>query len=232
MSHYTERATAWITTTLTSEEPVPLRQREAIEQLTDAMIPMADAQQALTQALTHVARLPHGGGPRRRAQPPARRRDHVPDHVIYNLPSDGRLVTLPGPGIADWDCHADPNLVEWQTRHRGTRAMALLRDRDSSAPPLAGGEDTLMMAAATLATPGGTEVIWWAGFSHDIPAPVTGAFLTTLLTPEPVTRPANSFLRPDLAPLLTTHRTVTRPDSPIPRGPADGWGRNRGPGGR
>lgn len=155
-----------------------------------------------------------------------------PDYVIYNLPSDGRLVTLPGPGIADWDYHADPNLIEWQTRHRGTRAMALLRDRDSSAPPLAGGEDTLMMAASTLATPGGTEVIWWAGFSHDIPAPVTGAFLNTLLAPEPFTRPAGSFLRPDLLPLLTTNRTVTRPDSPIPPGPADGWGHKRGPGGR
>jgi hypothetical protein len=155
-----------------------------------------------------------------------------PDYVIYNLPSDGRLVTLPGPGIADWDYHADPNLVEWQTRHRGTRAMAFLRDRDSSAPLLAGGEDTLMMAAATIATPGGTEVIWWAGFSHNIPAPVTGAFLTTLLAPEPFSRPAGAFPRPDLVPLLTTHHTVTRPNSPIPPGPADGRGRNRGPGGR
>nr|WSX75909.1 DUF317 domain-containing protein [Streptomyces sp. NBC_00899] len=155
-----------------------------------------------------------------------------PDYVLYNLPRDGRLVALPGPGIPGWDYHADPNLVEWETRHRGTRALALLRDRDSTAPVLAGGEDTLMMAAATLATPGDTEVIWWAGFSHDIPAPVTGAFLTTLLAPEPVARPADSFLRPDLLPLLTTHRTTTVPGTPIPPGPAGGWGRNRRPGGR
>lgn len=154
-----------------------------------------------------------------------------PDYVIYNLPRDGRLVALPGPGIAGWNYHADPNLVEWETRHRGTRAVVLLRDRDSSAPLLAGGEDTLMMAAATLDAPGGTEVIWWAG-SHDIPAPVTGAFLNTLLAPEPVTRPAGSFARPDLVPLLTTNRTVTRPDSPNPPRPANRWGRSRGPGGR
>jgi hypothetical protein len=155
-----------------------------------------------------------------------------PDYVIYNLPRDGRLVTLPGPGIAGWDYHADPNLVEWETRHRGTRAMAYLRDRDSTAPLLAGGEDTLMMAAATLAAPGGTEVIWWAGFSHDIPAPVTAAFLTTLLTPEPFTRPAGTFARPDLVSLLTTNRTATTPGSPIPPRPAHVWGRNRGPGDR
>jgi hypothetical protein len=155
-----------------------------------------------------------------------------PDYMIYNLPRDGRLVTLPGPGIAEWDYHADPNLVEWETRHRGTRALALLRDRESSAPPLAGGEDTLMMAAATIATPGGTEVIWWAGFSRDIPAPVTGAFLNTLVDPEPVTRPASTFARPDLVPLLTVNRTITRRDSTLPPRPDNGWGRSRGPGGR
>lgn len=155
-----------------------------------------------------------------------------PDYVIYNLPRDGRLVALPGPGIAGWDYHADPNLVEWETRHRGTRAMAYLRDRDSTAPLLAGGEDTLIMAAATLTAPGGREVIWWAGFAPDIPAVVTGAFLNTLLDPEPFTRPAGAFARPDLVPLLTTNRTATTPGTPIPPGPAHGWGRNRGPGGR
>ncbi|WP_433892587.1 hypothetical protein [Streptomyces sp. CA-111067] len=55
LSYDTERATAWINTALNSAIPVPLPQREAIEQLTDAMIPMADAQQALTRALAHVA---------------------------------------------------------------------------------------------------------------------------------------------------------------------------------
>lgn len=55
LSYDTERATAWINTALDSAIPVPLPQREAIEQLTDAMIPMADAQQALTRALAHVA---------------------------------------------------------------------------------------------------------------------------------------------------------------------------------
>lgn len=154
------------------------------------------------------------------------------DYMLYNLPADGRLVTLPGSGITGWDYHADPNLVEWQTRHRGTRALVFMRDRDSSAPMLVGGEDTLMMAAATLSAHGDTEVIWWAGFSHGTPAPVTGIFLNTLLNPEPFTRPTGAFSRPDLLPLLTTNRTVTRPDSPVPPRPADGQGRNRGLGGR
>lgn len=55
LNHHTESATTWIVTTLSSGDPVPLPQREAIEQLTDAMIPMADTQQALTEALAHVA---------------------------------------------------------------------------------------------------------------------------------------------------------------------------------
>ncbi|MCL2729699.1 MAG: DUF317 domain-containing protein [Actinomycetia bacterium] len=152
-----------------------------------------------------------------------------PDYILYNLPRDGRLVTLPGPGIAGWDYRADPNLVEWETRHRGTRAMALLRDQDSNAPLLAGGEDTLMMSAATLDSPGGTKVIWWAGFSHNIPAPVTGAFLTTLLDQEPFTRPVGAFARPELVPLLTTNRTTITPGTPIQPRPAHGWGRNRVP---
>jgi hypothetical protein len=154
-----------------------------------------------------------------------------PDYILYNLPSDGRKVTLPGPGNPDWDYRADDNLVEWQTRHHSARALAFLRNRESQAPLLAGGEDTLMMAAATLNTPGGTQVIWWAGFSHDTPSPVTGAFLNTMLAPEPVTRPTGPFSRPDLLPLLTSG-TVTRPDSPIPPSRASGRGRNRGPGGR
>ena len=153
-----------------------------------------------------------------------------PDYVLYNLPSDGRLVTLPGPGIAGWDYHADPNLVEWHSRHRSTRAMALLRDRDSSAPPLAGGEGTLMMATATLNAPGGTEVIWWAGFSHNIPAPITGAFLNTLVAAEPVTRPAGAFPRPDLLPLLTTRGAASSAGNRYPPPSAGGPRPHRRPG--
>jgi hypothetical protein len=155
-----------------------------------------------------------------------------PDYILYNLPSDGRLVALPGPGLTGWDYRADPNLVEWQAHHRGARALALLRDRGSNAPLLAGGEDTLMMAAATLHAPGGTEVIWWAGFSHGIPAPVTGAFLNTLVAPEPVTRSASGFLHPGLLPLLTTNRTASSADGRLPPRPTGGIRPKRRPGGR
>ncbi|SEO73646.1 hypothetical protein SAMN05216267_103939 [Actinacidiphila rubida] len=55
LSYDIKRATAWMNTALNSAIPVLLPQREAIEQLTDAMIPMADAQQARTRALAHVA---------------------------------------------------------------------------------------------------------------------------------------------------------------------------------
>lgn len=55
LSHVTESATTWIRTVMSSEDHFPFAEREAIEQLTTAMIPMADAQQALTRALAHVA---------------------------------------------------------------------------------------------------------------------------------------------------------------------------------
>lgn len=55
LSWRSERATAWIIATLSTGDPVPVAEREAVEQLTDAMVPMADAQQALTRALAHVA---------------------------------------------------------------------------------------------------------------------------------------------------------------------------------
>jgi hypothetical protein len=55
LNRRSKRATVWIITELSTGDPVPLPQREAIEQLTDALIPMADAQQALTRALAHVA---------------------------------------------------------------------------------------------------------------------------------------------------------------------------------
>ncbi|SEG94893.1 hypothetical protein SAMN05216223_13158 [Actinacidiphila yanglinensis] len=55
LNQRSERATACIATTPSTGEPVPVAEREAIEQLTDAMLPMADTLHALTRALAHVA---------------------------------------------------------------------------------------------------------------------------------------------------------------------------------
>jgi hypothetical protein len=83
-----------------------------------------------------------------------------PDYILYGLPQDGHPFTLEAPDWDAWQYHDDRDLLEWRTRHHGSKAVAIMRGRESSAPPLAGGENASVMAAATVPGAGRPEVLW------------------------------------------------------------------------